>query len=236
MTALLGGAPVVGAFGPDSVVAVYGAHSGTLQIEGARVGGGAGGSLPILRVVMSCAAAPGPGVYPVAGGRTPVHAEAYLPPRGVPAVWPRVVDVWPRFGALGPRVGASRGFHSDSTPPGVLELDTLDLAGGRIYGRFRAAVRSYDGVPAASLGVVGTFWGRVRTVEYPAPPGGRARWAPGFDRDCAAARRPRPPAAGPAAGAPTLNDASQLPGTPGGGSAPAGLLVRGRPRALIARR
>jgi hypothetical protein len=216
VTALLGAAPVVGAWGPDSVVAVYSARSGTLQIDGARLGGGAAGPLPLVRVMMSCAAAPRPGVYRVAGTQTPVHVAAYLRPRGLLAVWPHLRVAWPRLGVVWPRSDAGRALLSDSTPPGVLALDTLDLTGGRIYGRFRAAVRSYNRTPAESLAVAGTFWGRVRTLDDGAWPGGQPRWAPGFDRDCAAARRP------PDAGRPTIGRRRPTTGHLGGAARPDG--------------
>ncbi len=194
MTAVVGGAPVVGAWGPDSVVAVYGVHSGTLQIEGARVDGGAWSDarLPVVRVLLACEAPPGPGVYRVAGFTTPVHAEAFLAPRGVGGWWPH--RWWPRD--WWPGRGESRAFLSDSARPGVLELDTLDLAGGRVYGRFRATVRSIGRAPAESLALAGTFWGRVRTFDFRRPGDPPVRRSPLFDRDCAAARRPPPAPAG----------------------------------------
>ena len=201
VTALLGTTPVVGAWGRDSVVAVYAPDAGTLQIDGARL---SGRRLPTVRLMMSCAAPPAPGVYPVRGLGTSIHAEAYLDRGGRGAWW-----------APWSRRPADRAFLSDSTPPGVLELDTLDLAGGRVYGRFRMVVRSFNRVPAESLAATGTFWGRVRTVDFSRWRTHPLRWAPDMDRNCAAIRRPLPGATAAAVGAPTPHGTLKLSGTPG---------------------
>jgi len=180
LTAALGDAPFVGTFARDSVVAVYMIPAGSLQIEGDRA---IGGRTPLVRLVMRCVAAPPPGVYPIRGLRTPVYAEVFVGGTA-PGAWWR-------------RRELPRGLLSDSVPPGVLELDTLDLAAGRVHGRFRTAVRSYNRTPPESLAVEGAFWGRVQAVDPPRPLGAPPlRWAPGIDRDCAAIRRPLPSSAG----------------------------------------
>lgn len=212
VTARVGPTPVAGAWGPDSVVAVYLAEAGTLQIEGARVGGP---RVPAVRVTLACAAVPEPGAHPIAGPRAPVQVQAVLP--GVPGAG----------AAAGARVdGTARVFVADSAA-GILELDTLDLAGGRIAGRFRAAVRDVDRPAAAALPLSGAFWGRVRTVHR--PPGGRPlRLPPASERDCAADRRASPAGTGraaAAAGVLTSNVALQLSGTHSGAGAALGTVV-----------
>lgn len=196
VTGLIGDAPFVGTFAHDSVVAIYMRETGSLQIEGDRA---IGGRMPLVRVDMRCLAEPAPGVYAVRGMRTPVYAEAFV--GGSDARW------WHRG-------EPSRGLLSDSVPPGVLELDTLDLTRGRIYGRFQVTLRSNNRAPAESLVVSATFWGRVIAPTLPLPSGlSPGRWAPDIDRDCAAVRGPLRAATARDSGAPMSSESLQPSGS-----------------------
>ena len=167
LRANLNGSDFVGAFGRDSIIAIYNPNGGQIQIEGDKQ---IGGRRPLVRVLMRCATFPKAGIYPVKGGlRSPVYVEAVLDPTG----WERA---WPLHG---------RGMHfflSDSMPPGKLELDTIDTVGGVIRGRFTVALRSFNRVPAETLNVRGAFFGRLSVEHrFDEPP---VLWAPMLDRDC----------------------------------------------------
>ncbi len=163
----LNGSDFVGAFGRDSIIAIYSPNAGQIQIEGDKQ---VRGWRPLVRVLMRCTTFPKAGIYPLKGGlRSPVYVEAVLEPTG----WDRA---WPLHGR------GIRFFLSDSMPPGKLELDTIDTVGGVIRGRFTVALRSFNRVPAETLNVRAAFFGRLsvehRFSDHP------VLWAPMFDRDC----------------------------------------------------
>ena len=166
----LNGNEFVGAFGTDSVIAIYDASAGQLQIAGDEQ---VRGHLPSLRLFMRCAAFPKPGTYPIKGMRSPVHVQGFLEPTALQRAWP-----------LHGRV--DRAFLSDSMPRGKLELDTIDTVAEVIKGRFSVGLRSFNRSPAETLIVHGAFFGRLSTEhrfgELP------IRWTPLFDRDCESIR------------------------------------------------
>lgn len=165
LRANLNGSEFVGAFARDSIIAVYDALSGQLQIEGDRQ---VGGRRPLVRLVMLCTDFPKAATYPIKGMRSPVHVESYLEP----TFWERL---WPLHDRR------NRAFLSDSMPPGQLQLDTIDTVARVIRGRFEVALRSFNRAPAETLLVRGAFFGRL-SVDH--RPGGPVRWTPLFDRDC----------------------------------------------------
>ena len=165
--ATLNGSELVGAFSSDSIIAIYSPNAGQIQIADDKQ---VRGRKPSVRVYMRCASFPKPGTYPIRGLRSPVFVEAFL----VPTWWERA---WPLHGRV------IRSFLSDSMPPGKLELDTIDTLGGVIRGRFAAALRSFNRVPAETLNVRGAFFGRLSVEHrFDEPP---VLWAPMLDRDCA---------------------------------------------------
>jgi len=170
LRANLNGSDFAGTFGTDSVIAVYDANAGQLQIEGDK---NVGGQRPLVRLLMRCTGFPKAGSYPIKGMRSPVHAESYLEPTALERAWPlhRRVD---------------HAFLSDSLPWGKLELDTIDTVGAVIKGRFAVSLRSFNRSPAETLIVHGTFFGRLRTNRIPGEP--PIRWTPLFDRDCESIR------------------------------------------------
>jgi hypothetical protein len=167
LRANLNGSEFIGAFGRDSIIAVYTPNAGQIQIEGDKQ---VRGRKPLVRVLMRCTTFPKAGIYPIKGGLlSPVYVEAFLEPTG----WERA---WPLHGR---RI---RAFLSDSMPPGKLELDTIDTVGGVMRGRFAVALRSSNRVPAETLNVRGAFFGRLSVERrFHDPP---VLWAPMFDRDC----------------------------------------------------
>ena len=167
LRANLNSSEFIGAFGRDSIIAVYTPNAGQIQIEGDKQ---VRGRRPLVRVLLRCTTFPKPGIYPIKGGLlSPVYAEAVLEPTG----WERV---WPLHG------GRIRFFLSDSMPSGKLELDAIDTVGGVIKGRFAVALRSSNQVPAETLNVRGAFFGRLSVEHrFDEPP---VLWAPMFDRDC----------------------------------------------------
>ena len=170
LTASLGTESFVGTFGHDSTVAVYDPEVGQLQIEGNRR---TKGRSDLVRLVMICEASPEPGTYRVAAPFfTPVSAGVFRIRirRWLPRRWARTFQF----------------FISDSMPPGVLELDTLDLQSGAISGRFRVGVRTVNEKHADSLFVSGAFRGRVRTsgLHRKRP----IQFSPQMGRDCDAAK------------------------------------------------
>jgi len=150
----LNGSDFVGAFGTDSLIAIYDANAGQLQIEGDEQ---IGGRQPLVRLIMRCTAFPRVGTYPIKGMRSPVHAESYLDPTELERAWP----VHGR---------KDRVFLSDSMPWGKLELDTIDTVAAVIKGRFSVGLRSFNRSPAETLSSDGC----VR-ITYSASPefGGR---------------------------------------------------------------
>lgn len=162
----LNGSDFVGAFGRDSIIAVYLPSGGTIQIEGDKQ---VRGRRPLVRVQMRCATFPKAGIYPIRGLLSPVYVESFLEPNA----WERA---WPLHGH---RI---RSFLSDSMPPGRLELDTIDTVAGLIRGRFDVALRSFDRVPAETLTVRGAFFGRLSVKRRFGEP--QLHWAPELDRDC----------------------------------------------------
>jgi hypothetical protein len=166
----LNGNEFVGAFGTDSVIAVYDANAGQLEIEGDKK---IGGQRPSVRLVMRCTTFPKAGTYAIKGMRSPVHAESYLEPTALERAWPlyRRVD---------------HAFLSDSMPWGKLELDTIDTVTAVIKGRFSVGLRSFNRSPAETLIVRGAFFGRLGTNHILREP--PIRWTPLFDRDCESIR------------------------------------------------
>jgi hypothetical protein len=160
------GSDFVGAFGRDSIIAVYLPSGGTIQIEGDKQ---VRGRRPLVRVQMRCAIFPKAGTYPIKGLLSPVYVESFQEP----TAWERA---WPIHG------GRIRSFLSDSMPPGKLQLDTIDTVAGVIKGRVDVALRSFNRVPAETLTVRGAFFGRLgverRFGEAAGP------WARELDRDC----------------------------------------------------
>jgi hypothetical protein len=165
LRANMNGTEFVGAFARDSIIAVYDAISGQLQIEGDRQ---VGGRRPLVRLVMLCTDFPKAATYPIKGMRSPVHVESYLEP----TFWERL---WPLYGRR------DRVFISNSLPSGQLQLDTIDTVARVIRGRFEVALRSLNRARAETLLVRGAFFGRL-SVDH--RPGGPVRWTPLFDRDC----------------------------------------------------
>jgi hypothetical protein len=170
LRANLNGTDFVGAFGTDSVIAIYDANAGQLQIAGDEQ---VRGHLPSLRLFMRCTAFPKAGTYPIKGMRSPVQVQGFLEPTAMQRAWP-----------LHGRV--DRAFLSDSMPWGTLELDTIDTVAAVIKGRFSVGLRSFNRSPAETLVVHGTFFGRLRTNQILGEP--PIRWTPLFDRDCESIR------------------------------------------------
>jgi len=166
LRANLNGSEFVGAFGRDSIIAIYTPGEGGLQIEGDRQ---VRGRRPLVRVQMRCATLPKAGIYPIKGLLSPVYVESVLEA----TAWERA---WPLHGR---RI---RSFLSDSMPPGKLELDTIDTVAGVIRGRFTVALRSFNRAPAETLDIRGVFFGRLSVDHRFNMP--QVRWAPEFDRDC----------------------------------------------------
>src|SRR5712675_2141266 len=77
LRASLNGSEFVGAFGRDSIIAIYNSNAGQIQIAGDRQ---VRGRKPSVRVYMRCASFPKPGTYPIRGLRSPVFVEAFLVP------------------------------------------------------------------------------------------------------------------------------------------------------------
>ena len=170
LRASLNGSDFTGSFGTDSLIAVYDANAGQLQIEGDEQ---VGGRRPLVRLIMRCTAFPRVGTYPIKGMRSPVHAESYLDPTEFERAWP----------VHGHK---DRVFLSDSMPWGKLELDTIDTVAAVIKGRFSVGLRGFNRSPAETLIVHGAFFGRLRTNHILGEP--RIRWTPLFDRDCESIR------------------------------------------------
>jgi hypothetical protein len=170
LTASLGGHSFSGTFGPDSTVAIYDADVGQLQIEGNRR---VGGWSEVVRLVMVCESIPDPGAYRVSAPFfTPVSAGVYRTRirRWLPRRWATAIHF----------------FLSDSMPPGILQLDTLDLKSGAISGTFRVGVRTVNRTPVDTLFVTGAFTGRVRTSTMPRTR--PIRFSPQMGRDCKGAK------------------------------------------------
>jgi hypothetical protein len=165
LRANLNGTEFAGAFGRDSTIAIYDALSGQLQIEGDRQ---VGGRRPLVRLIMLCTDFPKAATYPIRGMRSPVHVESYLEPTVSERLWPM----------HGRR---DRAFLSDSMPSGQLQLETIDTVARVIRGRFEVALRSFHRIPAETLLVRGTFFGRLSVDHRSGEP---VRWTPLFDRDC----------------------------------------------------
>ena len=167
LRALLNGRDFSGIFGRDSTLAIWDSYVGQLQIQGddrtrhpwyERV-----------RVTMRCGALPKPGTYAIGDLRSPVSAEAVVPPTR----WERI---WPLNGAR------NHPFRSDSAARGTLVLDTVDSAKAILKGRFNVALRNAEGAPAETLFVRGAFFGRlIFPRTYAAR---RATWAAGMRTDC----------------------------------------------------
>jgi hypothetical protein len=100
--------------------------------------------------------------------RSPVHIQAFLGPTWWERAWPL-------------HRSTVRAFLSDSMPSGKLELDAIDTVAGVIRGRFAAALRTFNRVPAETLNVRGAFFGRLIVDRRFVNPFG---WAPIFDLDC----------------------------------------------------
>jgi hypothetical protein len=166
----LNGNEFVGAFGTDSVIAVYDANAGQLQISGEKQ---VSGSRPSFHLFMRCAVFPKAGTYPIKGMRSPVHVQGFLEPTALQRAWP-----------LHGRV--DRAFLSDSMPWGKLELDTIDTIAAVIKGRFSVGLRSFNRSPAETLIVHGAFFGRMSMNHTLGQP--PIRWTPLFDRDCESIR------------------------------------------------
>lgn len=167
LRATLNGSDFVGAFGRDSVIAIWDTLSGSMQIEGNKQVRGHG---PSVRVQMKCTALPKPGTYAIKNPFSPVSAEAFLGASALERLWP----------VHGRRIHA---FLSDSMPPGSLVLDTVDTVNRIIRGRFAGALRSVNRTAAETLYVRAAFFGRLRIEpSFARPPFGP--WSPLFDRDC----------------------------------------------------
>lgn len=167
LRAVVNGRDFTGIFGRDSTIAMWNPSVGQLQIEGARRYGR--GRSEIVRIIMRCSFLPRAGNYVISDLRSPVSAEAFLPP----TLWQRI---WPVHGAR------RRAFLSDSTARGSLVLDTVDSTNAVVKGRFSVSLSSLDRAPAETLFVRGKFFGRLdlgRDLDGP-----RQRWAPGMRTDC----------------------------------------------------
>jgi len=166
LRASLNGSDFVGGFTRDSIIAIYSPSQGQVEIIGEKQ---VRGRKPSVRVFMRCAIFPKAGTYPIRGMRTPVFVEAFLEP----SAWERA---WPLHRR------EIHSFLSDSMPPGRLELDTIDTVSGVIKGRFAAALRSANRVPAETLNVQGAFFGRIHMERRFGDRG--VGWSPLFDLDC----------------------------------------------------
>ena len=167
LRALLNGREFSGIFGRDSALAIWNSYVGQLQIAGderfhrpwyARV-----------RLTMRCGALPKPGTYAIGDLRSPVSAEAVVPPTR----WERI---WPLHGAR------YHPFRSGSASRGTLVLDTVDSAKAIVRGRFNVSLRSFEGAPAETLSVRAAFFGRLLLPRNYT--GRRAQWAPEMRTDC----------------------------------------------------
>lgn len=170
LTASLGTEAFAGSFGPDSTVAVYSPHVGQLTIEGNRW---THGWVEVVRLTMVCLTAPDTGTYRISRGfYTPISAGVFRTRirRWLPRKWRTT----------------NQAFVSDSTIPGVLRLDTLDLKSGAISGSFQVKVRTIEQTPVDTMAVKGIFTGRVRVWDMPRTR--PIRFAPDMGRDCEAAR------------------------------------------------
>lgn len=167
LKATLNAKDFVGAFGRDSIIAIWNTNFGQMQIEGVKRGGR---PPEVVRVTMRCKALPKPGNYEIRSPFTPVSAEAFIQPTS----WQRI---WPLRGAK------FRSFLSDSMPPGSLILDTVDSTSRIVKGRFSVSLRSVNKTPAETLDVRGTFLGRIAVVQSTLP-SRSLTWSPRFDRDC----------------------------------------------------
>jgi hypothetical protein len=166
LRARLNGSDFVGGFTRDSIIAIYSPGQGQVEIIGEKQ---VRGRKPSVRVFMRCAIFPKAGTYPIGGMRTPVYMEAFLEP----SAWERA---WPL------QRREIHSFLSDSMPSGSLELDTIDTVGGVIKGRFAAALRSVNRLPAETLKVHGAFFGRIHMERRFGDRG--LGGSPLFDLDC----------------------------------------------------
>jgi hypothetical protein len=164
MRAEVNGKPFTGGFGPNSTIAVWDTSLRQLQIQGDKHDPGR--RTESVRVTMRCKALPEPGTYAIRNPFSPVSSDAFIAPAG----WARI---WPLRGK------SVRPFLSDSMPPGKLILERVDSI---IRGRFEVSLRSFNRVPAETLHVRGTFFGRL--AIYPYSPRPRQHWAPNYQTDC----------------------------------------------------
>jgi hypothetical protein len=172
LTASLGTESFAGTLGPDSTVAEYNPEVGQLTIGGRR---GGRDWTEAVELTMVCQSAPDTGAYRVSTSfYTPVSAGVYRLRirRWLPRRWRTT----------------NHAFTSDSTVPGILRLDTLDLKSGAISGSFRVRVRTIDQTPVDGIYATGFFSGRVRTsMLHQTRP---VKFAPDMGRDCTGAKRP----------------------------------------------
>ena len=164
MRAEVNGNTFTGGFGPNSTIAVWDTSVRQLQIQGDKHE--PGHRTESVRVTMRCGGLPQPGTYAIRNPFSPVSSDAFIAPTG----WARV---WPIRGK------AIRPFLSDSMPPGKLVLERVDSI---IRGHFEVSLRSFNRVPAETLRVRGTFFGRLAVQpDFPRP---REHWAPNYQTDC----------------------------------------------------
>ena len=164
LLAQVNGKDFAGVFGSYSVIAVWDTSVGQLQIQGDKRQ--TGQRTESVRVTMRCGAMPKPGTYAIKSPLTPVSSDAFIAGTGWERVWPL-------------RGNGNRPFISDSMPAGKLVLERVDSI---IKGRFDVSLRSFNRVPAETLYVRGTFFGRLSIHPDFAQP--RERWAPMFQTDC----------------------------------------------------
>jgi hypothetical protein len=171
LTASLGTEAFAGSFGRNSTVAVYSPDVGQLTIEGNRW---THGWAEVVRLTMVCLSAPDTGTYRISTDfYTPISAGVFRTRirRWLPRKW-RTTNY---------------AFVSDSTNPGILRLDTLDLKSGAISGSFQVKMRTIERKPVDTMAVKGTFAGRVVRVSH-MPRTRPIRFAPDMGRDCEGAR------------------------------------------------
>jgi len=164
LIAEVNGKDFIGVFGPSSIIAVWDTSVGQLQIQGDRRQRGQ--RTESVRLTLRCGAIPKSGTYAIRSPLTPVSSDAFIARTGLERVWPL-------------RGNGIRPFVSDSMPAGKLVLERVDSI---IKGRFDLSLRSFNRVPAETLHVRGTFFGRLSIHPDFARP--REHWAPAFQTDC----------------------------------------------------